>query len=243
MTDIAIIGYGKMGKRIAELAPEMGCRVVVVIDDEAGWKTNVGKLPHCDVALEFTTPEVAPSNVKRLLLAGINVVCGTTGWHDKVGEMAEIAVSKGVGLMVESNFSIGMRAFIKVNRHLGELMKGCSGYTVSLEEIHHVHKLDAPSGTAKILAEDLRKTLITTESVKGISDRRDRNSEIPVTSVREGEVVGVHEVTWTGKQDKISIRHEALNRDGFVTGALAAACWIKGKSGLHTMEQMLFGNQ
>lgn len=241
MTDIAIVGYGKMGQRIAAIAPGMGCRVVVTIDDEYGWEKDFDKVKQCDVALEFTTPEVAPANVRRLLSAGINVVCGTTGWNEGIDEMKDIAVTKGVGLMVESNFSVGMRVFFMLNRYLGGMMKSCTGYNVSIEETHHIHKLDAPSGTAKKLAEDLKKTLGIPDDAGGYRDIRDNYHDIPVHSIREGEVTGIHKVEWIGEQDSILIRHEALNRDGFVRGALAAACWIKGRTGLCTMEQMLFG--
>ncbi len=241
MINLAIIGYGKMGQRINELASEEGFRVIVVIDDEAGWVTSDFLLSQCEIALEFSTPATAPGNVSRLLGKGISVVSGTTGWHDKVGEMAKTALSCNAGLMVESNYSMGMNIFCALNRYLGNIMKDMIEYSVSLKEVHHIHKLDAPSGTAKKLVKDLDGILCGSDVVNETSCHGDNKFTIPVESVREGDVFGIHEVKWTGQQDKISIKHEAINRDGFVRGAFAAARWIRGKTGLHTMDEMLFG--
>lgn len=242
MITIAIVGYGKMGRRIEELAPAAGLQTGVIIDDPADFETKADALAQCQVALEFSTPEAAPDNIIRLLRAGLDVVSGTTGWLDRLDEVATIAELRHKGLMVESNFSIGMNLFFELNKRLAKLMTPYQQiYQVEVEEIHHVHKLDSPSGTAKKIAADLRKILPARVSDGGCACCA-KPPEVPVTAKREGEVVGLHDVLWRGNNDVITIRHEALSRDGFVGGALAAAKWIHGKQGLHSMSEMLFSN-
>lgn len=242
MINIAIIGYGRMGRRIAELSPSRGLHVSVIIDNEAEWQQFHEQLAGCDVALEFSIPATAMKNVTRLLEMGIPVVSGTTAWDDEVAQAALVAGRKGVGLMVASNFSIGMNIFFALNRYLAEMMNRYPEYSASVEETHHIHKLDAPSGTAKALLSDMLEKLTAYETWQSASDEPDP-VVIPVTSIREGEVTGIHKITYAGESDRVEIRHEALNRDGFVLGAIEAAKWLIGKAGFHTMHDMLFGNE
>jgi len=237
---IAIVGYGKMGRRIAELAPMYGFQVGVVIDTEEEWETKGELLESCDVALEFSVPEVAFRNVERLLTRGLDVVCGTTGWQHSVGEAEELAASLKRGLMVASNFSVGMNVFFLLNQYLGDLMGSLRGYSVSVEEVHHKEKLDSPSGTARKLIEDLKQIMGAAQQGHSCGCGCNPAPEIPVNSIREGEVTGIHTVQWSADEEIISIKHEALNRDGFVKGALAAARWIKGKQGHFSMYDLLF---
>jgi 4-hydroxy-tetrahydrodipicolinate reductase len=241
MLTIAIVGYGKMGRRIEELAPVAGMRIGAIIDAPAAFDTKLEALAQCDVALEFTTPEAAPDNIARLLRAGLDVVSGTTGWLHRLDEAATIAEIRQRGLMVESNFSIGMNLFFELNKRLAKLMVPYNHlYQVSVEEVHHIHKLDSPSGTAKRIAADLQDVLPPKVSHGGCSCCA-APPEVPVMAKREGEVIGIHDVVWKGTNDLITIHHEAVSRDGFVGGALAAAKWIHGKTGLQSMSDMLFG--
>jgi 4-hydroxy-tetrahydrodipicolinate reductase len=241
MLKIAIIGYGKMGKRIDELAHEHQLAVGVIIDNESDWSAKSDQLKKCDVALEFTTPQVAPVNVMRLLDAGIPVISGSTGWEDQLPEAVALATKHQVGLMTASNYSIGMNLFFALNKLLAQMMNDYPGYRPEVIETHHMHKLDAPSGTAKSLLKDMIGKLDTYDAWE-LCENPDART-IPVTAIREGEVTGIHEVKFAGEHDMISIRHEAMNRDGFVRGALEAAKWIIKNPGYQTMNTMLFGSE
>lgn len=234
-----IVGYGKMGKRIADLASARGIDIHAIIDNENDWQKKIDEISDCDVAIEFTTPEAAPDNIKRLLSKNIPVVSGTTGWDERKDELISLADEKGVGLLIASNFSIGMNIFFELNKYLAKLMNRFPGYKVDIEETHHVHKLDAPSGTAKVLANDLVKNLKIYSGWLNDAKKPSEN-QIAVKSFREGEVTGMHKVRYKSMQDVITIDHKALNRDGFAIGALEAAHWIIGKKGFQTMEDMLF---
>ncbi len=242
MIQAAVIGYGKMGRRIHQLAPSMGFDVKVIIDQEDDWARYGEELKRCDVALEFTIPGAAFSNIRRLLLAGIPVVSGTTGWESHREEAMNLANEKGIGLMISSNFSIGMNLFFELNKYLASQMDNYPGYKAVIEEVHHIHKLDAPSGTAKVLAGDMIGRL---SSYTAWAPAKEKTEEgiLPVKSIREGEVTGIHTISYTGANDRITISHEAINRDGLVTGALRAASWIIGKRGFQTMRQMLLGDE
>ncbi|MFO7723688.1 MAG: 4-hydroxy-tetrahydrodipicolinate reductase [Bacteroidales bacterium] len=241
MLKIALVGYGKMGRRIAEMVPGRGMEVGAVIDKEEDWAVFAAQLKHCDVAIEFSVPAAAFRNITRLLDAGIPVVSGTTGWDEYLPAIKAHADKLGVGLMVASNFSIGMNLFFALNRNLAGMMGSHPDYSASLREVHHIHKLDAPSGTAKTLAADLVACHPGYSGWMSGSETPETGM-LPVESVREGEVTGIHEITFRGGSDRITIAHEAFSRDGFATGAMAAATWIVGKNGFHTMQEMLFGD-
>lgn len=229
---IALIGYGKMGHTIEEVARERGHQVVCVIDRDNQEAFDSEAFASADVAIEFTSPATAEANIRRAWSRGKPVVCGTTGWAiEQLAVNDEPLLHNRRALVWSSNYSIGVNILFALNRQLAEIMSKYSEYQPSITEVHHVHKLDAPSGTAKTLQCTIRNAqcAMTGES-----------SDVPITSIREGEVPGIHTVTWDSDVDTISISHSAKSRKGFALGAVLAAEWIIGKRGFHTMEEVLF---
>lgn len=233
--NIAIIGYGKMGREIEKLAKAQGHNVVCVVDKENDWEAFPD---NADVALEFTTPDAAVGNIYRCFEAGIPVVCGTTGWHNRLDEVSLTCLSKNQTLFYASNFSLGVNIFFALNRKLASLLNDFSTYTPFISEIHHIHKLDAPSGTAIVLANGIIDENHRFEGWKPMEERT-AGSEIPIESLRINQIPGTHLVKWESTADTIEIKHSAHNRSGFVQGALMAACWVAGKKGLFTMNDLL----
>jgi 4-hydroxy-tetrahydrodipicolinate reductase len=221
---IALVGYGKMGRLIEEVALNRGHEVVCRIDKENAAELAELKLEEVDMAIEFTTPQTAYENVKTLLARQIPTVCGTTGWDvERLREETEKA-EEHCGWIWASNYSVGVNLFLAMNRHVAEMMRKWERYEPSVVEVHHVHKLDKPSGTAKTIA-----------GVLGESGYAD----VPVESVREGEVAGIHSVYWESDEDKIVLTHEAKSRKGFAIGAVMAAEWLQGKRGFHTIGEVI----
>ena len=218
--NIALIGYGRMGHLIEQKATERGHRVVCIIDKDNTDDFLSPEFRSADVAIEFTTPQTAVENIRRSWQAGVRVVCGTTGWKDRLAELQQELQTNGKALLWSSNFSVGVNLFFALNRRLAELMQPYN-YEVSMTEIHHIHKLDAPSGTAVSLAEDI-----------GMAKEK-------IESVREGEVPGTHIVRYDSGVDRISIMHEAKNREGFALGAVLAAEFLQGKTGYFTMTDVM----
>ncbi len=220
---IALIGYGKMGHIIEEVARERGHEIVCIIDKDNLQDFDSEAFASADVAIEFTTPTTAEANVRRAWDKGKPVVCGTTGWN--VGSLCDEELKKkNAALVWSSNYSIGVNILFALNQRLAELIT--SDYTPSIVETHHIHKLDAPSGTAKTLAEQI-------ETVRGIRPE--------IESIREGEVPGIHTICWDSEVDTLTLTHSAKSRKGFALGAVLAAEWIIGKTGFHTMQEVLFG--
>ena len=236
--NIALIGYGKMGHTIERLAPTRGHRIVATIDVnncEAAFASDTFR--HADVAIEFTGPQTAYDNILRCLRAGLPVVSGSTGWTARMDELKAHCHELSGAFFYASNFSLGMNLFFAINDRLAELMNAYPNYDVSLTETHHIHKLDAPSGTAITLAEDIiRRVDRKTRWVKGEAEAAD---ELGVRSVRQGEVPGTHEVIYDSTADTIRITHEAKNRDGFALGALLAAEFIRGRKGVFGMQDLM----
>ncbi|PNE26902.1 4-hydroxy-tetrahydrodipicolinate reductase [Tannerella sp. oral taxon 808] len=236
--NIALIGYGKMGHTIERLAPTRGHRITTTIDvdnREAAFASDTFR--HADVAIEFTGPQTAYDNILRCLRAGLPVVSGSTGWTARMDELKAHCHELGGAFFYASNFSLGMNLFFAINDRLAELMNAYPNYDVSLTETHHIHKLDAPSGTAITLAEDIiRRVDRKTRWVKGEAEAAD---ELGVRSVRQGEVPGRHEVIYDSTADTIRITHEAKNRDGFALGALLAAEFIRGRKGVFGMKDLM----
>ncbi len=236
--NIALIGYGKMGHTIERLAPTRGHRIVATIDvdnREAAFASDTFR--HADVAIEFTGPQTAYDNILRCLRAGLPVVSGSTGWTARMDELKAHCHELSGAFFYASNFSLGMNLFFAINDRLAELMNAYPNYDVSLTETHHIHKLDAPSGTAITLAEDIiRRVDRKTRWVKGEAEAAD---ELGVRSVRQGEVPGRHEVIYDSTADTIRITHEAKNRDGFALGALLAAEFIRGRKGVFGMKDLM----
>ncbi|NVO18095.1 MAG: 4-hydroxy-tetrahydrodipicolinate reductase [Bacteroidetes bacterium] len=234
---IALIGYGKMGKEIEKAALSLKHEIHVVIDNEDDWKTKKNILKQSEVAIEFTVPSVVVDNLKNCFELGIPVVSGTTGWSEKFNEVAEYCKSLNGSLFYSSNFSIGVNIFMEINNRLSAIMNQYPDYDVKMEEIHHTQKLDAPSGTAITLANTILQNLDRKDSWTNSNGKR--LSELEIISRREGTVTGIHEVDWISEIDKISIRHEAYNRHGFVKGALMAAEFLYEKKGIYTMKDLL----
>lgn len=234
---IALIGYGKMGKTIAELAKNQHHEIILTIDADNKNDLQSDLFKSADVAIEFTQPNQAFGNIIACFEAGVPVVCGTTGWYDKLPKLVAECNEKNGSLIYASNFSIGVNLFFVLNKILAKQMSQYSDYKVSMLETHHTAKLDAPSGTAITLAEDLIKSHIGYQGwTKGFST--DEKS-FPIHSVREDPAPGKHEIFYTSEIDEIKISHEALNRNGFSLGALYAANWIKGNKGVHHFPDIL----
>lgn len=228
---IALVGYGKMGKTIEALAKEMGHEVVY----KSTSNTSEGNLKEAEVAIEFSTPEVATKNIKNLLNQGIPVVSGTTGWLDDYEEIKEFCKEKNGSFLHASNFSIGVNLFFNITSFAAKLMSQWKEYEVSIEEIHHTEKKDAPSGTAIRLAE-----LIMEHTDK--QDRRvdgESEEELRIVSKREADVKGTHIIQYKSEIDDIELKHTAHSREGFAKGAILAAEWIKEKKGVFQMKDVL----
>ncbi|HNS28990.1 MAG TPA: 4-hydroxy-tetrahydrodipicolinate reductase [Tenuifilaceae bacterium] len=234
---IAIVGYGKLGHEIETIARERGHDIALIVDKDNAHDLNSANLQTIDVVFEFTTPHTAFDNVKVCLAAGKSVVCGTTGWHDRLNEAIELAEKSNGSLFYASNFSLGVNLFFRINRLLAQYIDKYKGYKISIEETHHAQKKDAPSGTAISLANIIANEI---SSLKGWTLLPEsKENTIPIRSVREGNVTGVHSVTFNSEQDEIILTHSAKNRRGFALGAVLAAEFSVGKKGFLTMDSFL----
>ena len=235
---IALIGYGKMGHAIEEAALSRGHEIVCRIDKDNQEDFDSVSFKSADVAIEFTTPSVAIDNYRLAFAAGVPVVSGTTGWLEHLPEIRE-ACEKGQTFFYASNFSIGVNIFFQLNKYLAKMMNGFNDYKVFIEETHHIHKLDAPSGTAITIAEGILGNHDGYRSWQLNEGRQMPADVLPVTARRIGEVPGIHAVTYKSEVDEIEIRHSAVSREGFARGAVLAAEFLKGKNGVLGMEDML----
>ncbi|HEY8176718.1 MAG TPA: dihydrodipicolinate reductase C-terminal domain-containing protein [Gemmatimonadaceae bacterium] len=228
MPRLAIIGLGKMGRTIEQLAPERGFEVVSRIDPNGGEAPSVRQeaLNRADVAVEFTTPSASPANVRAAIEAGCPIVVGTTGWYDKRGEIEKFATDRKGAILIAPNFSIGVAAFGEIVKAAARALKSAPGFDAHITETHHSAKKDAPSGTAANL-----EKLAAKEWGRGI----------PITSIRTGSVPGTHEFLFDGPFEQIRLEHVARDRRVFADGALLAAKWLIGKRGVFTMNDVLAG--
>jgi len=234
---IAIVGYGKMGKLIAKLAQEAGHELVATIGSTNKEKIKTLSQDSVDVAIEFSHPTAALENYAILLSKGIPVVTGTTGWHDKLSDVREMVAEANGTLFYASNFSIGVNIVFKLNKMLAKLMEDHKDYTLTIKEIHHTTKKDAPSGTAISLAEQI---IDNNSNLRTWQNKSTEKSDIiPILSERIADAKGFHEVDYSSDVDTIQLRHNAKSREGFAKGALMAATWVKEKKGLFTMEDLL----
>ena len=229
---IALVGYGKMGKIIDEIATKRGHEVVARLNETP----SAENLNNPDVVIEFSQPEVAFNNIKTCLENNIPVVCGTTGWLHQKPEVEKIAEEKGSAFLYGSNFSLGVNLFFALNEQLANLIKNFDEYGIQLEEIHHTHKKDAPSGTAISIAEGIIKN---NPKYNAWKLHETENDQIGIFAIREDEVPGTHSVYYRSEVDEIEIKHTAFNRNGFALGAVIAAEWIQGKKGNFTMKDVL----
>ena len=240
---IALIGYGKMGHMIEQIALERGHEIVCKIDKDNQKDFDSPAFATADVAIEFTTPTAAYDNYLKAFAHNVKVVSGSTGWqHEHKADIARLCTEGGQTLFWTSNFSIGVAIFSAVNRYLAKIMNNYPQYDVTMQETHHIHKLDAPSGTAITLAEDIltnitRKTKWekgkqVTADGKVIPAKEMAADVLPIDSIREGEVPGIHSICYDSDADKITITHDAHNRKGFALGAVLAAEYTKDHKGL-----------
>lgn len=233
----AIIGYGKMGREIEKILVARGHEVALIIDIDNASDLNAERLASIDVAIEFTTPATAYANIRTCLECGTAVVSGTTGWTDRLGELQELCREKGGAMFYASNYSLGVNLMFRLNRELARLMNHFDGYQITMSETHHTEKKDSPSGTAVTLAEDIiarvdRKTGWVNEP------STEDESLIAIESLRVGKTPGDHSVTYTSADDVLEIRHSIKNRRTLAEGAVVAAEFLCGKSGIYTMEDL-----
>lgn len=229
---IAILGYGKMGKAIEKIAINRGHEIVLKVDGN----TTSYDISIANIAIDFSTPTSAYKNISNCINNNIPVVSGTTGWHEKHDDAITLCKEKNGAFISATNFSLGVYIFFELNQKLAKMMANLKAYNCSIEEIHHTEKLDAPSGTAITLAEDIIKN----------TDKKDwklnvTNSEgsLPILSKRIPNVSGTHSITYTSSVDTLEIKHTAHNREGFALGAVIAAEWLLDKKGIYTMKDVL----
>lgn len=228
---IALLGYGKMGKVIERIALERGHEIVLKKDE---FNTYDG-LSTADVAIDFSVPSAAVDNISASFNANVPVVSGTTGWLEHYDEMIALCNKKKGGFISSSNFSLGVNIFFGLNEYLAKIMNQFDSYKVTMEEIHHIHKLDAPSGTAISLAQGV----IQNSDYSNWTLDEAKKGEIHIEAKRIGEVPGTHTVNYDSAIDSIEIKHTAHNREGFALGAVIAAEWLAGKQGIFTMKDVL----
>ncbi|MDX2281094.1 MAG: 4-hydroxy-tetrahydrodipicolinate reductase [Saprospiraceae bacterium] len=235
---IGLLGYGKMGKAIESLSLEQGFTVVWKIGASERAALTDSLMRQADVVIEFSRPEAAFENVMACINAGVPVVSGTTGWTDALPAAQKACLEQQSAFIWASNFSVGVNLFFALNRYLARLMNARPEYQPAVEEWHHIHKLDAPSGTGLTLTKD----------IIGLLDRKDGwvlrptvagQTEIPITAYREGEIPGTHQINWESAIDSITIEHKAHSRTGFALGAVLAARWLQDKKGVFTMADVL----
>ena len=234
---IALIGYGKMGRTIEQIGARQGHDFPLVIDEENIEDLHGGNLVKVDVAIEFSTPSAAPGNIIACLSQGVPVVSGTTGWNDRFSEIETICRQKEGALFYASNFSIGVNILFAMNEKLARIMDQFPEYAASIKEIHHIHKLDAPSGTAITLAEQIIREHSRIEKWQ-LGNKESRDC-LPIEALREGEVKGYHAIRYESGVDALSLIHDAKTRDAFASGALLAAGFLPGKKGVYGMKDLL----
>lgn len=236
MVKIAIIGYGKMGKEIERIAKDRGNTVELIIDLNNGQDLNREKLANVDVAIEFTGPETAYNNILKCLNAETPVVCGSTGWLNKLTEVEKLCKEKNTAFFYASNYSVGANLFFELNKRMAKLMNKFDQYEVSIEETHHIQKLDAPSGTAITLAEGILENMDRKDKWS-LSNQRNPE-ELVINPIRRGFVPGIHTIRYESSVDTISIKHDVKSRAELALGAVLAAEFLKGKKGIFGMKDL-----
>ncbi|MDR2084043.1 MAG: 4-hydroxy-tetrahydrodipicolinate reductase [Bacteroidales bacterium] len=220
-----IIGYGKMGKTIERILFQSDDKILTIADNDIDLRNQITNIKQCDIAFEFSTPETAYKNILFCFENNIPVICGTTGWMEKLDEIKKLCIESNQSMIYASNFSIGMNIFMQVNKYLSNLMSKFDLYDVSISETHHIHKKDKPSGTAL--------------SLKNIILEQMQFDDIHIDSFREGETIGEHTIRYKSNVDNITLTHEATNRDAFAIGAILASKWLIGKKGFFEMSDVI----
>lgn len=235
--NIAIIGYGKMGKLLETIAISRGHKIVAIIDTDNRADFASTAFASADIALEFTSPQTAEENIRKAWNAGVKVVCGTTGWTSALPSLVADLKRNGNSLFWASNFSLGVNIFWELNRRMAKIMNGFDKYNVSIEETHHTAKKDAPSGTAITLAETIVSELDRKNGWTLSPYRAD--DKIEITAHRQGDIFGIHTTHYQSNEDTITLTHEAKSREGFALGAIVAAEFMQSRKGYYTMGDML----
>ncbi len=231
---IALIGYGKMGHIIEQVALSRGHEIVARIDRDTPVGIDSPEFRTADAAIEFTMPAAAEANVKAALAQGVPVVCGTTGWAEGL-ERVKAGMKPTDSLMWSGNYSLGVNIFFAANRFLAEIMAQFPQYTPDITETHHVHKLDHPSGTALMAAGQI---IEASPALSGWSEEP-QPGKLLINHIRHAEVAGIHKITWESEVDSITLEHSAKSRAGFALGAVMAAEWLKDRPGYHTIDEMM----
>ena len=231
---IALIGYGKMGHAIERMARARGHEIVAIVDKDTPTQISSPEFAQADVAIEFTFPGAAARNVSRALAAGVDVVSGTTAWGDQLADVIA-SMPKERALMWSGNYSLGVNIFFAVNRYLASIMAKFPQYVPDMTEVHHIHKLDHPSGTALMAAEQI------VDAVPGLDGWSEdpQPGKLLINHIRHAEVPGIHRITWESDIDSITLEHSAKTRDGFALGAVMAAEWLHGRPGYHSIDEMM----
>lgn len=247
----AIIGYGRMGHEIEKVLSERGHETALIIDAANASELDAAHLAGIDVALEFTTPATAYANLRTCIEAGTAVVSGTTGWTDRLAELEALCRQRNGALFYASNYCLGVNLLFRLNRQLAAMIGRVGGYDLTIGEVHHVHKQDAPSGTAITLAEGILAEMPgktgwvdyapgVGQAANRVEDPAEAGEErIVIRSVREGEVPGIHTVTYESEDDRLELRHTIKNRRALALGAVVAAEFLCGKRGVYTMDDLL----
>ena len=228
---IALLGYGKMGQTIEKIAVSRGHEIVLKKTVDSTFEG----LQNADVAIDFSFPDAAVCNISECLMTNTPIVCGTTGWLSQLDEMKELCLERNGSFIYASNFSLGVNIFFELNDYLSKIMAKFNNYKVSIEEIHHTEKLDAPSGTAITLANGI----IANSNLENWTISNPLENELPIVAKREENVPGTHSVFYNSDVDFIEIKHEAKSREGFALGAIIAAEYIYNKKGIFTMKEVL----
>jgi 4-hydroxy-tetrahydrodipicolinate reductase len=234
---IALLGYGKMGRAIEEIAVQRGHEIVLKVNIDNLEDNTIENIKKADVAIEFTGPDTAFDNIAKCFDAGVPVVCGSTGWLNRFDEASKECKAKEGALLYASNYSIGVNIFFAVNERLAELMANQPQYDVSIKEIHHTQKLDAPSGTAITLAEQVLAR--TGQKTQWVKENSENSKDLIIKSERVDPAPGTHHVLYSSEVDNIEIIHTAHSRKGFASGAVLAAEFLNGKKGVYSMRDVL----
>lgn len=235
--DIIISGYGRMGKEVEKVCLSRNHKIITRIDNVDDWQKLSDINYSSAVVIDFSMPDEAINNYVRCFKLGLPIVTGTTGWYDKFDQVSKQCTEQNGTLFYAPNFSIGVNIFFKANTYLAKLMAGLNNYKVHINETHHIHKVDAPSGTAIATAEGVINEYKNLDS--WILNKEDKDNSLPIYSYREGEVTGTHEVVYESEVDNITLKHEAKNRSGFALGAVLAAEFVVGKKGVFNMNDLI----
>jgi 4-hydroxy-tetrahydrodipicolinate reductase len=234
---IMLSGYGKMGKEVEKIAQERNHHIIAIVDNESDWGSILNKPPNADVVIDFSMPSVVVDNIKKCFKLKIPIVTGTTGWHNQLEDIKKLCLTANQALFYSSNFSIGVNIFFEINKRLAQLMNSYKQYEVSIEETHHLQKLDSPSGTAITLADEIIKNI--NRKKRWINKDENIDSSIKIKSIRAENITGIHSVFYESAIDTIEIKHTAKNRKGLAIGAINAAEWLIGKKGVFEMKDLL----